>query len=60
LPKVAIAVVADLLNASNWPLSEFLPSDRSWNGNDMGGWLEGNAVATPSNIMSTGFLRGTT
>lgn len=40
-------VDADLLHASSWTLSNFLPSDRSWNGGDMGGWLEGNAVVTP-------------
>ena len=40
-------VDADLLDAANWTFSEFLPSDRSWNGGDMGAWLEGNAVVTP-------------
>ncbi len=40
-------VGADLLDATNWTFCEFVPSDRSWNGGDMGGWLEGNAVATP-------------
>jgi predicted neuraminidase len=44
----SVAVDADLLRASNWTFSDFLPSDRSWNGRDMGGWLEGNAVVTPS------------
>jgi hypothetical protein len=38
---------ADLLDARQWTVSEFLPSDRAWNGGDMGAWLEGNAVATP-------------
>lgn len=37
---------ADLLDAASWTSSNFLPSDRSWNGDDMGGWLEGNAVIT--------------
>lgn len=41
-------VDADLLNAANWTHAEFLPSDRSWNGGDMGAWLEGNAVVTPA------------
>ncbi|MFA7003104.1 MAG: exo-alpha-sialidase [Verrucomicrobiia bacterium] len=41
-------VDADLLNAASWTLAEPLPSDRSWNGGDMGAWLEGNAVVTPS------------
>jgi hypothetical protein len=40
-------VDADLLEASNWSHSEWLPSDRSWNGGDMGAWLEGNAVVAP-------------
>ena len=39
---------SDLLNAANWTASEFLPSDRAWNGGDMGAWLEGNAVVTPN------------
>jgi hypothetical protein len=38
---------ADLLNAASWTLTNFLPSDRAWNGGDMGGWLEGNAVVAP-------------
>lgn len=29
-------VDADLLNAASWTASNFLPSDRSWNGGDMG------------------------
>lgn len=37
---------ADLLDAANWTASNFLPSERLWNGGDMGGWLEGNAVVT--------------
>jgi hypothetical protein len=40
-------VEADLLNASSWTLAEPLPSDRAWNGGDMGAWLEGNAVVAP-------------
>ena len=40
-------VDADLLNAASWTLAEPLPSDRAWNGGDMGAWLEGNAVVTP-------------
>jgi hypothetical protein len=38
---------ADLLNAASWTSSNFLPSDRTWNGGDMGAWLEGNAVVAP-------------
>lgn len=40
-------VDADLLDAANWTSSNFLPSDRAWNGGDMGAWLEGNAVVAP-------------
>jgi hypothetical protein len=40
-------VDADLLDASSWTSTEFLPSDRSWNGGDMGAWLEGNVVVAP-------------
>lgn len=40
-------VDADLLHAENWTATEFLPSDRAWNGRDMGGWLEGNVVVAP-------------
>jgi hypothetical protein len=45
---LSIPVDADLLNAANWTCSNFLPSDRAWNGGDMGAWLEGNAVVTPA------------
>jgi hypothetical protein len=45
---LSVPVDADLLDAANWTCSNFLPSDRSWNGGDMGTWLEGNAVATPA------------
>jgi hypothetical protein len=41
-------VDADLLDTGNWTCSNFVPSDRAWNGGDMGAWLEGNAVVTPS------------
>jgi hypothetical protein len=43
---LSVPVNADLLNATNWTCSNFLPSDRAWNGADMGAWLEGNAVVT--------------
>ena len=39
-------VDADLLDASNWTFSNFLPSNQSWLGGTFGGWLEGNAVVT--------------
>ncbi len=38
---------ADLLDRRNWTLSNVLPHDRAWLGGRFGGWLEGNAVATP-------------
>jgi hypothetical protein len=41
-------VKADLLNATNWTFSNFLPSSRRWNGGDLDGWLEGNVVVTPA------------
>lgn len=40
-------VGADLLNATNWQNSNFVLSDRAWNGGDMGAWLEGNVVVAP-------------
>lgn len=45
---MSIPVDADLLRAENWTYSDFLPSNRAWNGGDMGAWLEGNALVTPS------------
>lgn len=45
---LSVPVDADLLNADHWTVSEFLPSNRAWNGGDMGAWLEGNAVLTPA------------
>lgn len=44
---LSAAVDADLLNAASWVSAEWLPSNREWNGGDMGAWLEGNAVVTP-------------
>ena len=44
---LSVRADADLLDPSNWTSSNFLPSDRRWNGGDMGAWLEGNAVAGP-------------
>jgi hypothetical protein len=48
---LSVPVDADLLRAANWTFSEFLPSQRTWNGGDMGAWLEGNAVVTPAGQM---------
>ena len=45
---LSVPVEADLLDSANWTCSNFLPSDRAWNGADMGAWLEGNAVVTPA------------
>ena len=45
---LSVPVDADLLDAANWTCSNFLLSDRAWNGGDMGAWLEGNAVVTPA------------
>ncbi len=39
---------ADLLNATNWTFSNFLPGNPQWLDGDFGGWLEGNAVVTPA------------
>ncbi len=44
---LSVPVDADLLRADHWTNSNFLPSDRAWNGGDMGAWLEGNAVVAP-------------
>lgn len=43
---LSVPVEADLLDARQWRATEFLASDRSWNGGDMGAWLEGNVVVT--------------
>lgn len=44
-------VDGDLLDAGNWASTEFLASDRAWNGGDMGAWLEGNAVVAPDGAL---------
>ncbi len=38
---------ADLLKRESWTFSNFLSSDTAWVNGTFGGWLEGNAVATP-------------
>jgi len=43
---MSIPIDADLLDQSNWTLSNPLPRDASWLNGTFGGWLEGNAVAT--------------
>jgi hypothetical protein len=40
-------VGADLLEASGWTFTNFLPGDTNWLGGAFGGWLEGNVVAKP-------------
>lgn len=40
-------VDSDLLKRESWTFSNFLASDTSWVHGTFGGWLEGNAVATP-------------
>jgi hypothetical protein len=44
---LSIPVGADLLVASNWTFSNFLPRNAEWLGGRFGGWLEGNAVVSP-------------
>jgi hypothetical protein len=39
---------ADLLKASSWTSTNRLAADYSWFEGKFGGWLEGNAVATPT------------
>lgn len=40
-------VDADLLQATNWTFSNFLPRDASWLDGKFNAWLEGNAVVAP-------------
>jgi hypothetical protein len=40
-------VDADLLKASNWTRSNFIPRNPEWLGGKFNAWLEGNAVVTP-------------
>ena len=44
-------VGADLLRADSWTGSVPLANNSVWNGGDFGGWLEGNAVVTPTGQM---------
>ncbi len=39
---------ADLLNAKSWTTTNKLTADYGWFDKKFGGWLEGNAVATPT------------
>ena len=53
---LSVPMDADLLVASNWTFSTFVPSNRSWNSGDMEAWLEGNAVVGPNGNL-VDFLR---
>lgn len=44
---MSISDEADLLKRQNWEFTLHLEHDRSWLGGRFGGWLEGNACATP-------------
>jgi hypothetical protein len=43
----SVPMDADLLNASNWTFSDFLPGNTNWLGGSFGGWLEGNVLEAP-------------
>ena len=45
---LSVPADADLLNATNWTFSNFLPRDAQWLGGNFNAWLEGNAVVAPS------------
>jgi len=44
---LSVPVDKDLLNASNWTASNFLPNDSTYLDGTFRGWLEGNAVVMP-------------
>jgi hypothetical protein len=44
---LSVPVDADLLCATNWTLSNFLPRDSNWLHGNFNAWLEGNAVVAP-------------
>ncbi len=44
---ISADVNADLLDASSWTASNYMPHDSIYLKGDFGGWLEGNAVVTP-------------
>ncbi len=41
---ISVPQEADLLRATNWTFSNFLPGSTNWLEGTFGGWLEGNAV----------------
>jgi hypothetical protein len=45
---MSVPADADLLDASQWTFSNFLPGQGAWLDSKFGGWLEGNAVVDPS------------
>lgn len=45
---MSVPVGANLLDASQWTFSNFLPSQSNWLNSQFGGWLEGNAVVDPA------------
>lgn len=48
---LSVPVDADLLDATKWTFSNFLPGDGKWLGGTFRGWLEGNFVLTPDGRM---------
>jgi hypothetical protein len=45
---LSVAANADLLHATNWVFSNFLPRNPQWLEGRFGAWLEGNAVVSPA------------
>jgi len=45
---MSVPAGADLLNADNWTTTNRIGRDPTWLDGQFGGWLEGNAVATPA------------
>jgi hypothetical protein len=43
---ISVSTDANLLVATNWTFSNFLPRDSGWLGGNFNAWLEGNAVET--------------
>jgi hypothetical protein len=48
---LSVPVNSDLLDASSWTVSNFLPGSTNWLENKFGGWLEGNPVLTRAGEM---------
>jgi len=44
---LSVLADADLLGATNWIFSNFLPRDANWLKGDFNAWLEGNAIVAP-------------